>query len=141
MSGVPEGWEAEEREDLRFGVWRFYRIVDTEARSSVREDNLAVRDGVPQWGDDGLRRFLEDVDPFADPHRVPAPTLAEQLAHWFVRGESRRSARIRLAPEPPPQAEIEDGRFVAHASFQRDGGPQPLTVTFQRDGAVSGRWG
>jgi hypothetical protein len=138
--GVPEGWDAEEREDLRFGVWRFYRIVDPEGRSSVREDNLAVRDGVPMWGDDGLRMFLEDVDPFSDPQRVPAATLAEQLAHWFIRGESRRGSSIRLAGEPPPSATIDHGSFVARAAFDRDGRAHPLTVMLERDGAISGRW-
>ena len=140
-AGVPDGWDAEEQQELRFGVWRFYRIVDPEARTDVREDNLAVRDGVPMWGDAGLRTFMEDVDPFADPHRVPAPTLIAQLAHWFVRGESRRPSRIRLEDEPePPSGEIEDGRFVVRGWFDRGGARRQLTVTVDRAGDVAGRW-
>jgi hypothetical protein len=140
-AGIPDGWEAEEQEDLRFGVWRFYRIVDPEARSDVREDNLAVRDGVPMWGEAGLRTFLEDVDPFADPHRVPAPKLVAQLAHWFVRGESRRPSRIRLEDAPePPSCDIEDGRFVARGWFDRGGVRRQLTVTLDRASKIAGRW-
>ena len=139
--GIPDGWEAEEQEDLRFGVWRFYRILDPEAATDVREDNLAVRDGVPMWGDAGLRTFIEDVEPFADPHRVSAPTLLAQLAHWFVRGESRRPSRIRLEDAPePPSSDIEDGRFVARGWFDRGGARQQLTVTLDRAGEIAGHW-
>ena len=140
--GIPEGWEAEEQEDLRFGVWRFYRILDPEGRSDVREDNLAVRDGVPMWGEAGLRTFLEDVEPFGAPDRVPASTLAAQLAHWFVRGESRRPSRIRLENVPaPPSSDIEDGRFVVRGWFDRGGARQQLTVTLDRTGEIAGHWG
>ena len=59
--GLPEGWRGEEAQALRFGVWRFWRVVDPDRESSVREDNWVTRDGVGMPGQEGLRTFLGDL--------------------------------------------------------------------------------
>ena len=78
-AGLPEGWSGDEAEDLRFGVWRFWRIVDDDARSSVIEDNWVTRDGVAMPAEEGLLAFLGDLRSADDDvERLPAPVLASR---------------------------------------------------------------
>jgi hypothetical protein len=140
--GIPEGFSAREASDLRLGVWRFYRVNDPDRTSSVREDNWVTRDGVAKPGLDGLRAYLADIDPIADPDRIPAELLANQVGYFLIRGESRQSCRVEVAREPdPPTASVEDGRFVLRVTYQRDGYRQPLELVHDRDGEVDVRWG
>ena len=73
IAGVPAGWEGREREDLREGAWRFVRVRDPVGRSSVREDNLPLRDGEPMPGPAGLADFLADRDRAGTPTRRAWP--------------------------------------------------------------------
>jgi hypothetical protein len=133
-AGIPEGWEGQEAEPLRFGVWRFYRIVDTERSSSVSEDNMAVRDGVPEMGDEGLKAYLADLDPLADPDRLPPPIVAAQVGYFLIRGDSRQSAFVRVAEDPPPSSSVEGGRWRFRATYQRDGYRQPVELELDSNG-------
>jgi len=140
--GIPDGFSAREATELRVGVWRFYRVNDPDRTSSVREDNWVTRDGVAMPGQEGLRAYLADIDPLADPDRIPVDLLAAQLGYFLIRGESRQSSRVEVAREPePPSATIEDGRFVLRVAFQRDGHRQPVEVSQDGDGQLNVRWG
>ena len=138
--GIPDGFGAREATELRLGVWRFYRVNDPDRTSSVREDNWVTRDGVAMPGVEGLRAFLADIDPLADPDRIPATLLAAQAGYFLIRGESRQSSRVEAVDEASAAA-VEDGRFVLRAVYQRDGHRQPVEVTQDRDGRVDVNWG
>jgi hypothetical protein len=138
--GIPEGFSSREATDLQLGVWRFYRVNDPDRRSSVREDNWVTRDGIAKPGVDGLRDFLADIDPLADPNRIPAPLLAAQIGHFLIRGESRQSSRVEVDEHATATA-VEDGRFILRTTYRRDGHRQPVEVTQDRDGQVEVRWG
>ena len=88
---------------------------------------------------EGLRDFLADIDPLADPNRIPASLLAAQIGHFLIRGESRQSSRVEV-DEHATAATVEDGRFILRATYQRDGHRQPVEVTHDRDGHVEVRW-
>ena len=140
--GIPDGFSAREATELQLGVWRFYRVNDPDRRSSVLADNWVTRDGVAMPGVDGLRTYLADIEPLADPDRIPADLLAAQAGYFLIRGESRQSSRVEVAREPdPPSAAIEDDHFALRATFQRDGHRQPVEVTQDRDGNVEVHWG
>lgn len=138
--GIPEGFSAREATELRLGVWRFYRVNDPDPKTSVREDNWVTRDGVAMPGQAGLRAYLADIDPLADPDRIPASVLAAQSGYFLIRGESRRSARVEVV-EHASTAAVDGDRFVLHTVYQRDGHRQPVDVTQDRDGRVDVRWG
>ena len=137
--GIPEGFSSREATDLQLGVWRFYRVNDPDRTSSVREDNWVTRDGIAKPGVDGLRDFLADIDPLADPNRIPAPLLAAQIGHFLIRGESRQSSHVEV-DEHATAAAVEHGRFILRATYQRDGHRQPVEVIHDRDGHVEVRW-
>jgi predicted ATPase len=145
--GLPEGWSGIEAEHLRFGVWRFYRIVDPDERSSVSEDNWVTRDGVAASGEAGLRAFLADLRSADDDvERVPPDVLAAQVGHFLIRGESRQSCDVLVVEDDrhgasPPSRALVDGRLVIRAWFQRDGYRQPVEVEQDAGGAVTVRWG
>lgn len=144
--GLPDGWRGSEAEELRFGVWRFYRVVDPDRESSVREDNWVTRDGVAMPGEEGLRVFLEDVCSGGDLERVPASRLAAQLGRFLIRGSSRQGCAVRVVDDAqhgatPPARALDGDRLVITAWFQRDGYRQRVQVEHTSDGGVAVRWG
>ena len=148
--GVPAGWDATEKTELRTGAWRFYRIVARDEKLSVREDNLVLRDVTRMAGDEGISAFLREQRLRERPEGMPPARLAEQLAMFLVRGESRRESSFRVivdperdAPElashqgklhPPETRIVDDGLFVHRAWLLHGGVGRHLVVEVGADG-------
>jgi hypothetical protein len=119
---IPDSWDAEEREDLREGGWRFYRAVDPTFSESVSEMNVVTSDGERVSGPAGIHALLEDV-----PHD-DAARLAAQVGHLVIEPTSRSSGRVNVR-----EASVRDvpGGLVLEATYDRDGAPWPLTIADQ----------
>jgi hypothetical protein len=125
---IPEGWEAEERSDLRDGGWRFYRAIDPAFSESVSELNVVTRDGERVSGQAGIHALLFDL-PHDDAHR-----LAEQVGHLVIEPTSRSSGRVQVQAATLNASQDE---IVLEATYDRDGAPWPVTITAQRSGEVT----
>jgi hypothetical protein len=139
-AGIPDGWNEEERADLRTGGWRFYRAVDPSFSESVSEQNIVVRDGERVSGPEAIHALLSDAGAFADPpvgDPVAAARLAEQVGHFVVEPTSRSSGRVRLRADHPPTLREDGGALVLQATYDRDGAPWPVTVVARASGEVS----
>jgi hypothetical protein len=134
-AGIPEGWQEEERTDLRTGGWRFYRAVDPTFSESVSEQNVVVRDGGRVTGAAGIHALLSDLGAFDDPPADVA-RLAEQVGHFVVEPTSRSSGRVRLHDAEAPRLERTGDGLVLHAAYDRDGAPRRVTITARTSGDV-----
>jgi hypothetical protein len=142
-AGIPEGWQEEEREDLRAAGWRFYRAIDPSFSTSVSEQNVVVRDGERVTGPAGIHALLSDLGAFDDPPRDEAGVarLAEQVGHFVVEPTSRSSGRVRLHADQRPSLRRDGDALVLAASFDRDGAADAVTVTARPAGEVAIRRG
>jgi hypothetical protein len=124
---IPDGWEAEERTDLRERGWRFYRAIDPTFSESVSEMNVVTRDGERVSGAAGIHALLQEL-----PHD-DAQRLAAQVGHLVVEATSRSSGRVKVR-----DATLRDeaGRTILEATYDRDGAPWPVTITAQPSGDV-----
>jgi hypothetical protein len=129
---IPDGWEAEERTDLREGGWRFYRAIDPTFSESVSEMNVVTRDGDRVSGPAGLHALLFDL-----PHDDPA-RLAAQAGHLVIEPTSRSSGRVQVR-EATLDASADER--VLEAVYDRDGAPWPVTISAARSGEVTVRRG
>jgi hypothetical protein len=136
-AGVPDGWEEEERTDLRTSGWRFYRAIDPSFSESVSEQNVVVHDGERLVGSEGIHVLLSDLGIFDEPpDGEGVARLAEQIGHFVVEPTSISSGRVRLHPDHPPVLHKDGDALVLQASFDRDGAAWPVTVTARPDGEV-----
>jgi hypothetical protein len=135
-AGIPEGWQAEERADLRTGGWRFYRAVDPSFSSSVPEQNVVVRDGEAVARPDGVHALLADLDAFAHPPE-DVRRLAEQVGFFVVEATSLSSGRVAVHDDPAPSLRAAGDGLVLEAAYDRNGAPWPMTITVRRSGEVT----
>lgn len=124
---IPDGWEAEERTDLREGGWRFYRAIDPTFSASVSEMNVVTRDGERVTGAAGIHALVFEL-PHDDAHR-----LAAQVGHLVIEPTSRSSGRVQVRDAT---LRDEPSRTILEATYERDGAPWPVTITAERSGDV-----
>jgi hypothetical protein len=150
--GVPAGWDATEKTELRTGAWRFYRIQARDPQLSVREDNLVLRDVTRMSGSEGIESFIREQRLREKPDGIPPTRLAEQLAMFLVRGESRRESFFKVVTDPaadapgfashaeklhPPETRIVEHDLFVHRSWILHGGiARHLVVEVGRDGTA-----
>lgn len=151
MTGIPEGWRFEEREELRSGEWRFFYIWDPEERDSVMEDNLVLRGDDAKTGAAGLAELVEDLDLVHHPERVDATGLARRAAHFLVHAESRMSCNFWIVDDPasvaeefpgaagelaPPRSESRDGVFTHESWLKTESYVLPVRIRATADGGA-----
>lgn len=141
--GIPSGWLAEERRDLRAGEWRFYHAVDPDFEDSVSEQNVVLRSGERVTGPNGIYALLLDLEAWDSPpdDDQAIERLAEQIGHLVVEATSRSSGRVLLHPSRSVRLCVRQGELVLDATFSRDGAPWPITVAASRDGSIRVEYG
>jgi hypothetical protein len=148
-AGIPAGWSGTERMELRTGSWRFYRIQTPDKTTSVREDNIAVRDGKQLAGVAAVAQLAADLQLRTHPDAVPAAQLADQFGMMLVRGSSRRESFYKVVVDPvadaaqfpqdklhPPETRL-DGDVLRHRAWLLHGGIcVHLVVEVRADGTA-----
>lgn len=129
--GIPPGFRAAERTELRTGDWRFYHISARDPHRMPREDNLVLRDVTRMTGEEGVSAFVHDEHVRERPDGLPPTRFAEQLAMFLVHGRT-----VEIADDPPAETRvIED--VVIHRSTLVDGQTRrQLVVEIGADGKV-----
>lgn len=142
--GIPEGYDAFEKQDLRVGAWRFYMIVERADSPSIHEANWPVHAGEGKPGPEGLAEFLADPDVTGNLGATEPARLATQVAMFLVEGDSRQSALFKVIREPgkdapgfeaqldrlhPPEVEVQGDRLTIRAWLMRDGYLRRMVVS------------
>jgi hypothetical protein len=132
--GVPAGWDATEKTELRTGAY------------------LVLRDVTRMAGPEGIGTFIREQRLRERPDGIPPTRLAEQLAMFLVRGESRRESSFKVVSDPAhdapefashldklhaPETRIVEHDLFVHKSWILHGGTaRHLVVEVGRDGTA-----
>ena len=144
--GIPEGYDAFEKQELRIGEWRFYLIAEHEDAPSIHEANWPVRAGEAKPGPEGLAAFLSDPQVAGELEPMDPALLAARVAMFLVEGDGRQSCLFKVVSNPQqdvpafaehfddlhsPQVEREGGKLTIRAWLRRDGYLQHMVVTHE----------
>jgi hypothetical protein len=147
--GIPEGYDAFEKQELRIGEWRFYLITEQRDAPSIHEANWPVRAGQPRPGPEGLATFFSDARVAGELESMDPSLLATRVAMFLVEGDGRQSCLFQVVSNPahdvpafvahfdklhPPQVVREDGKLTIRAWLRRDGYLQQMVVAHEEDG-------
>jgi hypothetical protein len=127
--GIPVGYKATERSELRTGEWRFYRIVARDAHREPREDNLVLRDVTRMSGDEAIAAFVLDQRLREQPDGLPPSRFAEQVAMFLVRGPA-----VTVAEDPLPDTRLVDDVLIHRSWLVMGDVKRQLVVEVAADG-------
>lgn len=145
-AGIPEGYDALERQELRIGAWRFYLITEQADAPSIHEANWPVRGDQARPGPEGLAAFLTDPQVAGELESMDAALLAARVAMFLVEGDGRQSCLFEVVRNPeqdvpafaahfdklhPPRVEREGGTLTIRAWLRRDGYLQQMVVAHE----------